>query len=44
MLVHLRRVNDVMCFKHLVLYLFLVQKKKLIVNVGEISEIDCLAL
>ena len=31
------------CFKHLP-YLFLVQKKKLIVNVGEISEIDCLPL
>ena len=43
MLLHLRRVNDVMCFKHLP-FLFLVQKKELIVNVGEISEIDCLAL
>ena len=34
MLLHLKRVDNVMCFKHLS-FLFLVQKKKLVVNVGE---------
>ena len=34
MLLHLTRVDDVMCFKH-VLFLYLVQKKKLVINVGE---------
>ena len=34
MLFHLTRVNDVMCFKH-ISFLFLVQKKRLEVNVGE---------
>ena len=34
MLFHLTRVDDVMCFKH-ILFLFLVQKKNLVVNVGE---------
>ena len=34
MLLHLTRVDDVMCFKH-TSFLFLVQKKMLEVNVGE---------
>ena len=34
MLLHLTRVDDVMCFKH-ISFLFLVQKKKLVVNVSE---------
>ena len=34
MLLHLTRVNDVMCFKH-TSFLFMVQKKMLEVNVGE---------
>ena len=34
MLLHLTRVDDVMCFKH-ISFLFLVQKKRLEVNVGE---------
>ena len=34
MLLHLTRVDDVMCFKHLS-FLFLVQKTKLVVNVAE---------
>ena len=34
MLLHLTRVDDVMCFKH-ISFLFLVQKKKLDVNVDE---------
>ena len=34
MLLHLTRVDDVMRFKHLS-FLFLVHKKKLVVNVGE---------
>ena len=34
MLLHLTRVDDVMCFKRLS-FLFLVQKKRLEVNVGE---------
>ena len=38
MLLHLTRVDDVMCFKHLS-FLFLVQKKKLVVNVGEKSNL-----
>ena len=33
-LLHLTRVDDVMCFKH-ISFLFLVQKKRLEVNVGE---------
>ena len=34
MLLHLTRVDDVMCFKR-ISFLFLVQKKRLEVNVGE---------
>ena len=34
MLLHLTRVDDVMCFKH-ISFLFPVQKKRLEVNVGE---------
>ena len=34
MLLHLPRVDDVMCFKR-ISFLFLVQKKRLEVNVGE---------
>ena len=34
MLLHLTRVDDVMCFKH-ISFLFLVQKKRLEINVGE---------
>ena len=34
MLLHLTRVDDVMCFKY-ISFLFLVQKKRLEVNVGE---------
>ena len=34
MLLHLTRVDDVMCYKH-ISFLFLVQKKRLEVNVGE---------
>ena len=34
MLLHLTRVEDVMCFKH-ISFLFAVQKKRLEVNVGE---------
>ena len=34
MLLHLTRVDDAMCFKH-ISFLFLVQKKRLEVNVGE---------
>ena len=34
MLLHLTRVDDVMCFKH-ISFLFLVEKKRLEVNVGE---------
>ena len=34
MLLHLTRVDDVMCFKR-ISFLFLVQKKRLKVNVGE---------
>ena len=34
MLLHLKRVDDVMCFKH-ISFLFLVQKKRLEVNMGE---------
>ena len=34
MLLHLTRVDDVMCFKH-ISFLFLVQKKRLEVNEGE---------
>ena len=34
MLLHLTRVDDVMCFK-CISFLFLVQKKRLEVNVGE---------
>ena len=34
MLFHLTRVDDVMCFKH-ISFFFLVQKKNLVVNVGE---------
>ena len=34
MLLHLTRVDDVVCFKH-ISFLFLVQKKRLEVNVGE---------
>ena len=36
MLLHLTRVDDVICFKHIP-FLFLVQKKRLEVNVGEKS-------
>ena len=34
MLLHLTKADDVMCFKH-ISFLFLVQKKRLEVNVGE---------
>ena len=34
-LLHLTRVDDVTCFKH-ISFLFMIQKKRLEVNVGEI--------
>ena len=42
MLLHLTRVDDVMCFKR-ISFLFLVQKKRLEVNLMK-SEIYCLSL
>ena len=42
MLLHLTGVDDVMCFKH-ISFLYMLQKKKLVVNVGE-SEVYCLSL
>ena len=41
MLLHLTRVDDVMCFKR-ISFLFLVQKKRLEVNVGE--KLDLLSI
>ena len=37
MLLHLTRVDDVMCFKR-ISFLFLVQKKRLEVNVGDLAD------